>query len=160
MRKIIFFICLFSFIFSTGLALAQTNLSNIAIDDYAATGENEGRFTLLMMKGRSTQNTSIPGLILDSFQGIVWVCEDLENARPIWLKTDLARNKDALSHKRYVARILEWQEGNFKVPAIIIDTEEGNIWTCANVAGDGDTWTQTDFKNATQQEIRGTQIKY
>ncbi len=163
MKKIIAFILVYSFslVFINNILLAQTNFSNIGANDYApSTDENEGRFVMSMMRGRSTQNTSIPALILDSFQGIVWVCEDLENSRPIWLKTDLGQNKEALSQKKYVGRILEWQEGNFKVPAIIIDTKEGTVWTCANVAGDGEVWNQTDFQNASQKEIRGTQLKY
>lgn len=163
MKKITAFvsICLFSLIFINNFLFAQTDASNIALNDYAPSGdENEGRFVLSMMKGRSTQNTSIPALILDSFQGIVWVCEDLENSKPIWIKTDLGQNKDPLSRKRYIARILEWQEGNFKVPAIVIDTEEGAVWTCPDVSGSGETWIQTDFQSAAQKELRGTQLKY
>lgn len=162
MKKIIAFILVYlaNLIFINNFLFAQMSPSSIILDEYAATDQSEGRFVLSMMKGRSTQNTSIPAMILDSFQGIVWVCEDLENSKPIWLKTDLGQNKEPLSHKKYIARILEWQEGNFKVPAIIIDTEGGTVWTCANVAGDGDVWNQTDFQSALQKEIRGTQLKY
>lgn len=162
MKKIIAFILvgLSGFVFINNLLFAQTYSSNIALGEYTTTDESGDRFVLTMLKGRSTQNTSIPAVILDSFGGIVWVCEDLENSKPIWIKTDLGQNKDPLSHKKYIARILDWQEGNFKVPAIVIDTEEGKAWTCPDVSDDGETWIQTDFQNTAQKELRGTQLKY
>jgi hypothetical protein len=163
MRKIIF-LCLFSFIFLTNLALAQTVTSDVALNEPTAPAIDEqpdARYVLLMMKGRSIQNTRVPALILDSVQGIVWTCKSLQDDRPIWIKTDLGQNGGkSLSKKKYVARILEWQEANLRVPAAVLDTDEGKIWTCSDIIEDGDIWTQTDFKNLVQKEIRGTELRY
>jgi len=164
MKKIIILLILaylFSLIFPSKLLLAELGLGNAAVDESITSDTQEARYVLLMMKGRSLQNTRVPAIILDSVQGIVWTCKSLQEDRPIWIRTDLARNTDdSLSRKKYLASIPQWQEANAKVPAIVLDTDEGKTWTCSDIITNGDTWVQTDFKNALQKEIRGTEVKF
>jgi hypothetical protein len=152
---------LFSSIFLSNSVLAEPVISAAALDEPTLSEEQEARFVLLMMKGRAIQNTRVPALILDSVQGIIWICQSVQDDRPIWSKTDLGQNGNKpLSRKKYIGRILEWQEANLKVPAIVLDIDDGKAWTCSDIITNGDTWVLTDFKNVTQKEIRGTELKY
>jgi len=149
---------LVSFVFSNRLLSAETGLGNAALDQPTTSEKQESRYVLLMVRGRSTQNTRVPALILDSVRGIVWTCRDLQDDRPAWIKTDLAQNAQEPSSRKYIASILEWQEAtNLKVPAIILDKEEGATWTCSDIVLHGDTWIETDFKDDSQKEIRGAE---
>ena len=52
----------------------------------------EGRYVVAMQYGRGTHNMRIPGMILDSYRGIVWTCQNLQDEKPLWVKTDLGQN--------------------------------------------------------------------
>lgn len=158
MKKVMLltFIFLFNYIFPAANALAQPEIGNALFNDPALEQSDGSRYVLLMMRGRGIQDTRVPALVLDSFQGIVWTCKNLEEIRPSWTKTDLGKNQNkSLSRKKYIARILEWQESNLRVPAIVLDIEEGIAWTCSDIINTGNTWVEMNFSTASQKEIRG-----
>ncbi|MFH0912665.1 MAG: hypothetical protein V1884_00045 [Candidatus Omnitrophota bacterium] len=163
MRKIkvlFILVCLFNLLFPGKFLLAESGPTNTALDESVVSDEWEARYILLMMKGRSVQNTRVPVIILDSFQGIIWTCRNLQEDRPTWIRTDLGKNQEPLSRKKYTGRVLEWQDANSRMPAIILDTEGGKAWTCSDIITNGDIWVETDFKNVLRKEIRGTEVKF
>jgi len=107
----------------------------------------QGRYILIMMTGRAILNTRIPAVVLDSYRGIVWTCQNIQDEEPLWVKTDLAQNGDApMDKKRYVARMLEFQDANLRMPAVVLDTDEGKVWNCPNVIDGKARWVQKDLK--------------
>jgi len=107
----------------------------------------QGRYVLVMMTGRAVLNTRIPAMILDSYRGIVWTCQNLQDEDPLWVKTDLARNGDKpMDKKRYIARMLEFQGANLRMPAVVLDADEGIAWNCPNIIDGKARWIQKDFK--------------
>jgi len=90
--------------------------------------------------------TKTPALVLDSVLGIVWRCQNLQDENPVWVKTDLAKNKDkALTAKKYIIRMLEWPSSETKLPAIVLDIEEGKVWTCPDVMNISSRWAEKDL---------------
>jgi hypothetical protein len=116
---------------------------------YAENGSNElqeGRFVLVMMNGRAIKNTRVPSLILDSYRGIVWTCQNLQDGKPLWVKTDLGRHGSAdMNKKRYVARMLEWQDADLRMPAVVLDIDTGIVWNCPNIVDGKATWIKMDL---------------
>ena len=107
----------------------------------------QGRYVLVMMTGRGTLNTRIPAMILDSYRGIVWTCQNLQDEKPLWVKTDLGQNGDkVMTKKKYIGRMLEWQDANLRMPAVVLDVEEGIVWNCPNIVDGKATWIQKDLK--------------
>lgn len=108
----------------------------------------QGRYVLSMMNGRAIKNTRIPAIVLDSWRGIIWTCQNLQDGKPLWVKTDLAKLGDKVQEKKkYVVRMLEWQDADLRMPALVLDTEEGITWTCPNIIDGEATWIQKDMKN-------------
>lgn len=110
----------------------------------------QGRYVLIMMTGRGLANTRIPAMVLDSYRGIVWTCQNLQDEKPLWVKTDLAQNGDKpMDKKRYIARMLEFQDANLRMPAVVLDVEEGIVWNCPNAIDGASRWIQKDLKTDT-----------
>ena len=108
----------------------------------------QGRYVLSMMNGRAIKNTRIPAIVLDSWRGVIWTCQNLQDGKPLWVKTDLAKLGDKVQEKKkYIVRMLEWQDADLRMPAIVLDIEEGITWTCPNVIDGEATWIQKDMKN-------------
>ena len=116
----------------------------------AATSSNElqeGRYVLVMMNGRGVVNNRIPAMILDSYQGVVWTCQNLQDGKPLWVKTDLGQNgNNPVTRKRYIARMLEWQDADLRMPAVVLDIDEGIVWNCPNIVDGKATWIQKDLE--------------
>jgi hypothetical protein len=145
MRKlsIILLISLFGFVLLGAKAFAEPNFSE----------SDAGRYVLLMTKADNSKK-QIPAMVLDSAQGVVWVCKDVSSADPVWIETDLGQNGDKeLFVKKYAANMLEVKGKELKVAATVLDTEEGIIWTCANLANDDAAWIQKDLKSNSAKEI-------
>jgi len=107
----------------------------------------EGRYVLVMQNGRAIKNTRVPALILDSYKGIVWTCQNLQDGLPLWVKTDLAKIEESqATKKKYVVRMLEWQDADLRMPAVVLDMEEGIVWNCPNIVDGKATWIQKDLK--------------
>jgi hypothetical protein len=107
----------------------------------------EGRYILIMMTGRATINIRIPAMVLDSYNGIVWTCQNLQDGKPLWVKVDLAKNGDKqITKKKYIARMLEFQDADLRMPAIVLDIEEGIVWNCPNIVDGKATWIKKDLK--------------
>jgi len=114
----------------------------------------DGRYVLRIMNGRAIKNTRVPALVLDSVRGIVWTCQNLQDGRPLWVKADLGQNGDAeLSEKKYVVKMLEWQDADLRMPAIVLDVQEGIVWTCQNIIDGKALWVQSDLKSGVEKEI-------
>lgn len=111
-----------------------------------------GRFELVMMYGRAITNTRIPGMVIDKVRGIVWTCQNLQDGKPLWVKTDLAQNKDKpLTKKKYTGKMLQWQDADLRMPAVVVDTEEGIVWTCPNIIDGKATWIQKNLQEDISQ---------
>lgn len=105
----------------------------------------EGRYVLVMMNGRAASNTRIPALILDSYLGVVWTCQNLQDTEPLWVKIDLGHESSAVK-KKYLARMLEWQDADLRMPAVVLDIEDGRVWTCPNIVDGKATWIEKNLK--------------
>lgn len=116
-----------------------------------STSSNElqdGRFVVLMQHGRGENNMRIPGLVLDSHRGIVWTCQNLQDEKPLWVKTDLGQNgQKVMTKKKYVARMMEWQDNDLRVPAVVVDTEDGIVWSCPNIVDGKAVWVQKKLQD-------------
>ncbi len=122
---------------STSMVFAQTVTNEL----------QEGRYVLVMMNGRAVTNTRVPAIVLDSYLGIIWTCQNLQDGRPLWVKTDLGRQTNsAQDKKRYIARMLQWQDADLRMPAVVVDTDEGIVWTCPNIIDGKATWIRKDLK--------------
>lgn len=123
----------------------------------AATVSNElqeGRYVLVMMSGRAVVNNRVPAIILDSYQGIVWTCQNLQDGKPLWVKTDLGQNgNNPIERKKYIARMLEWQDADLRMPAVVLDIDEGIVWNCPNIVDGKATWIQKNLGNNFSEEV-------
>ena len=133
-----------------GIAVAMFVTVFISSNAFAENLSNEmqqGRYILVMMTGRGVINTRIPAMILDSYRGIVWTCQNIQDEEPLWVKTDLAQNGDKpMDKKKYIARMLEFQDSNLRMPAIVLDVDEGIAWNCPNIVDGAARWIKKDFK--------------
>jgi len=120
-------------------------------DVFAETSSNElqeGRYILTMMNGRAIINNRVPAIILDSYREIVWTCQNLQDERPLWVRTDLGQNGNkVMDKKKYVARMLEWQDANLRMPGVVLDVEDGIVWNCPSVVDGKATWIRKNLKN-------------
>lgn len=130
---------------------------------FAETSSNElqeGRYILTMMNGRAVINNRVPALILDSYRGIVWTCQNLQDERPLWVRTDLGQNGNkVMSKKKYVARMLEWQDANLRMPGVVLDVEDGIVWNCPNVVDGKATWIRKNLENDSTVEESKNEAK-
>jgi hypothetical protein len=96
--------------------------------------------------GRSNLAAKTPALVLDTYLGIVWRCLNLQDDRPVWIKADLAKlGSQAPLAKRYSVKILEWPSTELKLPAILLDMQEGKVWTCPNIMDESAKWLPKDL---------------
>ena len=96
----------------------------------------------------------VPAIVLDSTQGVVWVCKNIGKNDPVWVETDLGQNGNRkLSQKKYIAKMSEVGGFNSKIAATVLDVEKGIVWTCANIADEESAWIQKDLNSNTEKEI-------
>ena len=120
----------------------------------------EGRYVLIMMNGRAVVNNRVPGMILDSYRGIVWTCQNLQDGKPLWVKTDLGKNGDkSMIRKKYIAKMLEWQDADLRMPAVVLDCDNGIVWNCPNIVDGKATWIQKDLKVDLPEEVKTDEKK-
>ena len=132
--------------------------------EYGASGNStsqmqEGRYVLVTVNkvrgyaGTQTLQKKTPAIVLDSYLGIVWRCQDTKNEKPLWIKTDLGKNSDKqLSKKKYIISIPPYSGEDYKIPAIVLDMEEGKSWTCADIVSESAKWVLTDLPKDIKQE--------
>lgn len=150
MRKIIvlFMLVLFSVVNLT------SSQAEVFAEDGEVTLKEDGRYVLRIMYGRAIKNTRIPAVVLDQVRGIVWTCQNLQDGKPLWVKADLGQNGDKpLTRKKYVVKMLEWQDSDLRMPAIVLDIDEGITWTCQNIIDGKARWVQTDLKSGKAKEV-------
>ena len=117
----------------------------------------EGRYVLVMQNGRAIANTRVPAIILDSYKGIIWTCQNLQDGKPLWVKTDLGKEVDKPQlKKKYVVRMLEWQDADLRMPAVVLDVEDGIVWNCPNIVDGKAVWIEKDLKKDTENEDEGS----
>ena len=103
--------------------------------------------------GTQTLQKKTPAIVLDSYLGIVWRCQDIKNEKPLWIKTDLGKNSDKqLSKKKYIINIPTYTGEDYKIPAIVLDMEEGKSWTCADIVSESAKWVLTDLPKDIKKE--------
>lgn len=117
----------------------------------------EGRYVLLIAGDQGvaprTAPRFVPALVLDSWQGIVWRCRDLQDIKPVWIKADLGKNGDnPIGHKRYILKIADTIGSKYLFPAIVLDTEGGRVWTCYDVTIEEAKWETRDLPKEAVKE--------
>lgn len=146
-------------------------LNLLALSCIAQTEDNfvqeDGRYQLVLTTGKAAVNTRVPALVLDKIMGIAWTCKSIQDEKPVWVKTILAQNSDQQpSRKKYTAKILQLDYNvntdastppgyhSYRIPAVVIDIDEGNVWTCPNLIADKIIWISKDLKEipAAKQE--------
>jgi hypothetical protein len=144
MRRIAISIVLLSLLFLNSFVLAQP-----------VTNEDEdGRYIVHIMNGRAMSNTRVPALVLDTVRGVVWTCQNLQDGKPLWVKADLGQNGDkSLTRRKYVVKMLEWQDADLRMPAIVLDIDEGIVWTCQNIIDGKARWVERDLTTGVEKEI-------
>jgi hypothetical protein len=138
-------------IFMFALLCIQSNVSAETVTNEL----QEGRYILVMMNGRAVVNIRIPAIVLDSYSGIIWTCQNLQDGKPLWVKTDLGQNGDnQMTKKKYIARMLEWQDADLRMPAVVLDIDDGIVWNCPNVIDGKATWIKKDLKPDLPKEAK------
>jgi hypothetical protein len=139
--------------------LGHTLLASCALAQSPATDEQAGRYVLLVVGGanvayqRSYMITKTPALVLDSFLGIVWRCKNLQDDRPAWIKTELVKNKvPSRLAKKYIIKTIDYFGSEPKVPAVVLDVEEGKVWTCSDILDDVAPWIEKDLVQGAKDE--------
>jgi hypothetical protein len=103
----------------------------------------EGRYVIIMQEGRAIANTRVPAIVLDSYRGIIWTCQNLQDGIPLWVMVDLGKNGDKpITKKKYVARMLQWQDADLRMPAMVMDVDEGIVWNCPNIIDGKAVWIE------------------
>jgi len=121
--------------------------------------ENEGRYVLRIMKGRAVINNRIPAVVLDSYAGIVWTCQNLQDGKPLWVRADLGKLGDNFpQEKRYTVEMLEWQDADLRMPAIMLDTKTGVVWSCQNIVDGKALWVQVNLNTGEMSEVARTEL--
>ncbi|MEI8012895.1 MAG: hypothetical protein WCI27_10545 [Candidatus Omnitrophota bacterium] len=116
--------------------------------------KQDGRYQMVMMEGRAIVNVRTPAMVLDRVRGIVWTCQNLQDGKPLWVKADLAKNGDKpLTAKKYLGKMLMWQDADLRMPAMVLDTEEGIVWTCQNIIDSDARWVQMDLNSGAVEGI-------
>lgn len=140
------------------LTLVMCLFFGLCCESFAETRSNElqeGRYVLVMMNGRANANTRIPALVLDSHQGVVWSCQNLQDERPLWVRTDLGQNgSTSIGKKKYVAKMLEWQNADLRMPAVVLDVDLGITWTCPNIVDGKAIWIQKNLLTDKENDIK------
>jgi len=136
----ILFILIFYLVFFVSCGFAE----------YTASDTQDGRYVLVTIESEGiyakTLQRKIPAIVLDTVRGIVWRCQNLAEEKPVWIKTDLGKNSDAsLSKKRYIVKIPTSSSNDLKIPAIVLDTEEGKTWTCRDITSPDAIWVEKDL---------------
>ena len=149
MKKIYSLCFIILFFLTVNKVLAQPAVDN----------DQNDRYVVKIMNGRAIKNTRVPAIVLDSVQGIVWTCQNLQDGKPLWVKADLGNNGDkVLTKKKYVVKMLEWQDSDLRMPAIVLDVDEGIVWTCQNIIDGKAIWIQRDLKTGAEAEISREEI--
>ncbi len=146
-------------LFWAAFLLLAAPVFSLARAEYPAMQDQEGRYVLLVVGGsnvsyqRSYVVTKTPALVLDSYLGIVWRCKNLQDDRPAWIKTDLGKNTDkARASRKYIIRTLDYFGSEPRVPAVVLDVEEGKIWTCPNILDETSVWLKKELAREPQEE--------
>lgn len=120
--------------------------------------EDQHHYSFKMVNGRAILNNRIPAVVLDTVKGMVWTCQNLQDQSNRWVKTDLAKGDNHSEQKKYVVRMLEWQDANLRVPAIVLDTRKGITWICPNIVDEKAGWIRNDL--AHQSEDSAVEGRY
>ncbi len=114
----------------------------------------DGRYQMVMMEGRAIVNVRTPAMVVDRVRGIVWTCQNLQDGKPLWVKADLGKNGDKpLTAKKYLGKMLMWQDADLRMPAMVLDTEDGIVWTCQNIIDSDARWVQMDLTTGAAEGI-------
>jgi len=153
MKKILSVALFMFFLGHVSLVMAQTSPT------VTIRAEDQDRYVSFIMEGRAIRNTRIPAMVLDTERGIVWTCQNLQDGKPLWVKADLGQNGDKVIVKRkYIGKMLVWQDADLRMPAMVIDTELGIVWTCQNVIDGKATRIQVDLNSGKEKEIAREEI--
>lgn len=150
-RNMILALLVFSFyLFSFGCyAFAQYDTSG-----YNTAKTQEGRYALVTVNKPSSYAGSYtagmrkrtPAIVLDTYLGIVWRCQNIKDEKLLWIKADLAKNSDQQpTKKKYVVNVPPFTGEDYKIPAIVLDVESGKTWICPDIADERAGWTETDL---------------
>ena len=144
MKKTVLFAVLFCLL---AIAVCYSPLSAQSMEN-----DETGRYVLAMMNGRAVTNNRVPAIVLDSVRGIIWTCQNLQDGKPLWVKTDLGQNGNKpMTKRKYIVKMLEWQDADLRMPAIVVDTEEGIVWTCPNIIDGRAVWVQKNLTSDFQE---------
>jgi len=129
-----------------------------ALAQYSTTAAPQGRYELITLNNTAISARSLPrkapAIILDTYLGIVWRCQDLQDEKPLWIKTDLAKNlAQQVSQKKYTVQIPLYSGYELKIPAIVLDTEEGKVWTCSDITSESANWIEKDLPSEKKENI-------
>lgn len=147
-----------SFLFILLVCVALLPLQGLQAANYPNQSQDEGRYIMLLPEppngyGARTSYRKVPAIVLDSWQGIVWRCINLEDESPVWIKNELDNNTLPSSRKRYTARISNLSGPELRISALIINTEEGKAWNCINITQEDAKWIFTDLTKTMPRKI-------
>lgn len=132
-----------------GYAFAQDYTSGSS-----QTETQEGRYVLVTVNKPASYAGSYtvgmrkrtPAVVLDTYLGIVWRCQNIKDEKLLWIKTDLAKNPGQQpTKKKYVINVPPFTGEDHKIPAVVLDSETGKTWICPDIADERAGWVQTDL---------------
>lgn len=147
------------FMFLINILVIALPADNACAEDNKMVWKEDGRYVMRIMHGRAVKNTRIPAVVLDQIRGIAWTCQNLQDGKPLWVRADLGQNGNKeLTRKKYVIRMLEWQDANLRMPAIVLDIDNGITWTCQNIIDGQALWVESNLVSGEEKEISREKI--
>ncbi|MCX5715906.1 MAG: hypothetical protein NTV07_03415 [Candidatus Omnitrophica bacterium] len=140
-------------IIGLGMLLACTLHKSYAAN-YPDQPQQEGRYEMLIPEppngyGTRTSYRKVPAIVLDTWQGAVFRCINLEDENPIWIKDELAKDSPPSSKKRFSGRISNLSGPELRISALIINITDGKAWNCMDITKEDAKWILTDLTKPT-----------
>lgn len=118
------------------------------------TQTQEGRYVLVTVNKPASYAGSYtvglrkrtPAIVLDTYLGVVWRCQDIKDPKLLWIRADLGKEPDQqAASKKYIINIPPFTGEDNKVPAVVLDTAGGKTWICADISDAMSGWAETDL---------------
>ncbi len=134
-------------------------------EDYTSgssqTETQEGRYVMVTVNKPASYAGSYtvglrkktPAIVLDTYLGIVWRCQDIKDPKLLWIRADLGKEAEQqAARKKYVINIPPFTGEDYKIPAVVLDTASGKTWICADIADAMSVWIETDLPKEITKE--------
>lgn len=129
--------------------------------DSSVSGASGGRYILVTVSKPVSATSSYtfgtrkrtPAIVLDTYLGVVWRCQDIKDSKLLWIRTDLAKKPDTEpTVRKYVINVPAYTGEDNKMPAIVLDIDTGKTWINSDITDPATDWLRTDLPKDVTKE--------